>query len=95
MVPGAIPGDNQQIALVREILKDLHYSLLSVAVDSGKDHKLSVMLALEGNNLSVYNGRPVKLKVHLSGDVLNFIQQNLTAFTDPKQLLKQGKNAEK
>jgi hypothetical protein len=95
MSPDAIPGDNEQIALVREILKDLHYKLLSVEVESDKGGKLSVLMSLEGNNPAVYAGRPVKLNVHLAGDVLDFIRQSVMSFADPKKFLKQGDNVKK
>lgn len=92
VAPEAIPGDNQQVALVREVLKNLHYTGLSIALESGKDHKLSVLLTLEGNNPDVYKGRAVKLNVHLTGDVLDLIQQSMVTFTDPKKLLRQKQN---
>ena len=87
MKPEAIPGDNEQVTLVREILKNLHYTNLSIEVNSGKGNALSVLLTLEGNNPDVYEGRPVKLNVHLTGDVLNLIQQSVLPFTNPTQFL--------
>ncbi len=87
--PDAIPGDNDQIALVRDVLKNLHYTLLSIGIDSGTDNKLAVSLTVEGKNPDAYQGRPVKLRVHLGGDVLEFVQQGLTSLTDPRQLLRQ------
>lgn len=90
MPPEAIPGDNEKTQLVREILENLHYSVFSAGVDtSGKDG-LVVRLSLEGNNPDVYNGRIVKLNVNLTGDVLDFIQQNAMLFTNPEKLLEQG-----
>lgn len=87
--PETIPGDNEQIALVRDIMKNLHYNILSIAVDGDANKKLSVLLAVEGNNPDVAQGRPVKLNVHLTGDLLNFIQQSLLSLLDPKMFLKQ------
>ncbi len=92
LAPEVIPGDNKQVALVREILKNLHYTVLSVAMVSDKDNKLSVLMTLEGNNPDVQKGKPVKLNVHLTGDVLDLIQQSMLTFTDPKELLKQGEH---
>jgi hypothetical protein len=88
--PDAIPGDNQQVALVRDILQNFHYSSFSMGVDSGKDNKLSMLLSLQGNNPDVYNGRQINLNVHLTGDVISMLQQSVTSLQDPKQLLKQG-----
>jgi hypothetical protein len=89
--PDAIPGDNEQVALVRDILKNFHYKLLSIGVSSDKDGKMTVAMGLEGSNPDLYEGKPVKLNVQLTGDVLNLIQQNMLLLTDPKQLLKEGK----
>jgi len=88
MAPDAIPGDNEQITVVRNVLKNLHYTNLSIGVDSDKGNKLSVLLVLEGNNPDVYEGRPVKLSVHLTGDMLSLLQQSIMPFVNPQQLLK-------
>jgi hypothetical protein len=89
--PDIIPGDNAQIVLVRQLLQDLHYTDLQVALGAGDSKKLSVTMTIAGNNPAVYNGRPVKLNVHLGGDVLDLIRQNVMLLTDPKQMLNQGK----
>ncbi|NDE91597.1 MAG: hypothetical protein EB059_10790, partial [Alphaproteobacteria bacterium] len=91
--PESIPGDNEQIALVRDIMKNLHYTVLSIGMDSDKNHKLSAVLAVEGNNPDVANGRPVKLNVHLNGDLLDFIQQSLMSLIDPHMFIKQDLHA--
>lgn len=89
LAPDAIPGDNAQLALVREVLGNFHYRQLTMEIDSDKDRKLSLMLRLEGNNPNAYGGKPVKLNVHLTGDVLSFLQQSVMPLADPQQLLKQ------
>ena len=93
--PAAIPGDNDQIALVREVLQNLHYTLLALGIDNAKDGKLALTLTVEGRNPNVQNGRQVKLQVHLGGDVLEFARQSLLSFTDPKQLLRQDDHDQK
>lgn len=90
LAPEVIPGDNQQVALVREVLKNLHYTLLSLELDMAPDGKLSAMLAVEGQNPDVEKGRAVKLKVHLNGDLLDLIRQNVNLMTDPKTFIEQG-----
>lgn len=90
--PEAIPGDNDQIALLRDVLKNLHYNLLALDVDSDPQKKLGVTLRLEGMNPDVYGGKPVKLNVHLSGDVLDLIKTNLLLF-NPLNLIKQAPHA--
>ena len=86
----AIPGDNAQIALTRDILKNFHYKTLSISISSGADGEVPILVALEGNNPDMYNGRPIKINVRLSGDVLDFVRQNVMFLTDPKLMLKQG-----
>lgn len=85
-----IPGDNEQIQLVRQILEDLQYTNLSIKVQNDNAGKLGILMTFEGNNPAVYEGKPVKLNVNLTGDVLEFIQQNLLLLTNPEQLLQQG-----
>ncbi|MDX1922025.1 MAG: YdbH domain-containing protein [Alphaproteobacteria bacterium] len=91
--PETIPGDNEQITLVRDVMKNLHYQLLSISMDSDKDNKLSVIMAVEGSNPDVVEGRPVKLNVHLTGDLLNFVQQSILSLIDPHTFLKQELHA--
>lgn len=91
MPPDAIPGDNEQVALVRDILENLHYEVLSASIDNqGGGRKITVKLSLSGSNPDVYDGKLVKLNVNLTGDVLDFIQQNVMLFTNPEKLLEQG-----
>lgn len=87
--PQAIPGDNTQVALVRELLKNLHYTLLSLELETAPDRSLAALLTVEGKNPDVEGGRPIKLKVHLSGDLLNLITQNVKLMTDPKNFIQQ------
>jgi hypothetical protein len=89
MPPDAIPGDNQQIELVRNILSDLRYSNLSMTLDSDRQNDLGVLMTVEGHNPAVYNGRAVKLNVNLTGDVLDFIRQNVMLLTRPEALWEQ------
>jgi hypothetical protein len=89
MPADTIPGDNEQIALTRQILKNFHYDDLSLSISSDKDNKVSILMALGGNNPDVLDGRAVKLNINLNGDILDFIQQNAMLITDPQQFLKQ------
>jgi hypothetical protein len=90
--PEAIPGDNTQVALVREVLKNLHYSLLSLELSTDEDNRLRAVLAVDGNNPEIEGGRPIKLKVNLSGDLLNLVLQNLKLMGDPKTFIEQHSN---
>jgi len=90
MPANAIPGDNAQVAMTRDILKNFHYETLSISISSGADGEVPILVALEGNNPDMYNGRPIKINVRLSGDVLDFVRQNVMFLTDPKLMLKQG-----
>lgn len=90
VIPGdVIPGDNEQITLTRKILNNFHYDDLSLSLSSGKDNDMSILMVLGGNNPDVLDGRAVKLNINLTGDILDFIQQNAMLITDPQKLLKQ------
>jgi len=93
--PDVIPGDNPQVDFVREVMKDLHYTLFSISLDSDKNNRLSVLMTLHGNNPAVQEGRPVELNVHVTGDMLNFVHQNLIWLSDPQKLLERGQNENK
>lgn len=90
MPPDALPGENEQVNLVRKILADLQYSSFSIQTSTDAHDKLAILLSLEGRNPKVYDGRAVKLTVNLTGDVLDFIRKNIIFLTDPEQILKQG-----
>jgi hypothetical protein len=90
MPPGLIPGDSAQIKLTQQILEDFEYEILSITVEPGAKGA-SILFALEGRNPAVYDGRRVKLNVRLTGDVLDFIRQNVILLTEPESLLKQDK----
>jgi hypothetical protein len=95
MPPEAIPGEGEKLDLVRNILKDFQYVKFSLGINGIDGKGLSVVLALEGNNPEVENGRLVKLNVNLTGDLLDFIRQNAMLFNDPKALLKQSSDDKK
>jgi hypothetical protein len=90
LAPETIPGDNAQVAIVREALKNLHYSLLSLTLSTDANHMLAAELMVDGSNPEFERGRPIKLKVHLSGDLLNLISQNVKLMTDPQNFIQQG-----
>lgn len=91
--PGAIPGDNEQVTLVRTVLANFHYQDFSMAVEGGEHDKLSMLLQLRGNNPDAYNGREVKLNVRLTGDLINLFTQSVTTISNPEKLLEQGNDA--
>lgn len=93
MSPEAIPGDNEQVALIREVLADFHYTSLRMQLNSGEGHRLELRLNLEGNNPQVQGGRPVKINVNLTGDVLDLFQKNLLWLSDPQKIMERVKNA--
>lgn len=87
--PAAIPGDNPQLELLKTVLSNFNYTDFSMGIESGEGSTIEVMLRLAGKNPDAYNGRPVKLNVHLKGDLVNLMQQTIIPVTDPAQLLKQ------
>lgn len=91
MPPELIPGDNEQVALTREILKNFHYDGLSLAVDDAEGGAISVLVTAEGRNPDVLNGRAVKLNLRLTGDLLDLIRQNAMFLAEPQKILEQGR----
>lgn len=88
MPPDALPGDNPQIALTRQILELFNYQSLTIA-STPENGETAIILALEGHNPDVYNGRAVKLNVRLTGDILDFVRQNVILLTSPETLITQ------
>lgn len=88
--PEVIPGDNPALSIARNVLSNLHYTTLALALEMQGAHALGAELKVEGSNPAVENGRPIKLTVHLSGDVLNLLRQNITLLNDPARFIQQG-----
>lgn len=95
VAPEVIPGDTPQIALVRDALANLEYTMLVMAIHTGADKNLSVRLTVEGKNPDMPQLRPVRLNVHLDGDLLDLIKYNVMAVSDPKTLLKKAADEQK
>jgi hypothetical protein len=91
MPPELIPGGNEQVALTREILKNFHYDGLSLTVDKAEGDAISVLVAAEGRNPDVLNGRAVKLNIRLTGDLLDLVRQNAMFLREPQKILEQGR----
>lgn len=89
--PEAIPGDNPQIALLRDLLQDLHYEKLVLGLTGLPDGKLEVQLLIEGRNPAVQQGKPVKFNIKLNGAVLDLLTQNLQLLLNPQQFLTKDK----
>lgn len=89
----AIPAGNEQVGVVKGVLSDFHYNKLDISVGTDANKKLSARMIVEGKNPAMFEGRPVKLNVQLTGDVLSLLQQSAPVFSDPKQILQQGEHA--
>lgn len=87
LAPEVIPGNQPQVELVRNVLKNLHYTTLTMAVEKAPDGKMRVRLVVEGKNPDLPSSRAVRLNVQLQGDVLNLIRQNVIAVQNPQQFL--------
>lgn len=85
--PDALPGDNKQLQLTRDVLSNFHYNILSIKTSADKDGKTAIALAIEGNNPDAYDARVVKLNINLTGDVLDLLNQTLLPLADPLQYL--------
>lgn len=89
LAPDALPGDSPQVDMTRRALSNFHYKDLSITLSPDKDGKVSIVLKLEGNNPQEFDGRPVKLNVNLTGDVLELLQQTILPIGDPRKLIKE------
>lgn len=85
--PDALPGENSQMQLAREALSNFHYEKLLLTSTTDDNGKLSLSLEIEGNNPDAFDGKPVKLNVNFTGDVLELLQQTLIPSSDPRQFL--------
>ena len=54
--PDIIPGNNGQIVMVRDLLKDLHYTNLRIQVGGNGEKGLAVKMVVEGSNPDAYQG---------------------------------------
>lgn len=85
--PDALPGDNKQLQLTRDVLSNFHYNILSIKTSADKDGKTAIALTIEGNNPDAYDARVVKLNINLTGDVIDLLNQTLLPLADPLQYL--------
>lgn len=90
--PGILPEGGGEMGLVRDVLQDLQYSVLSLATSTGENGQLGIKMTIEGKNPKVYGGKPVKLNVNLTGNILEFFQQNMMLLTNPETLLNPGQD---
>lgn len=86
--PGALPRSNDQLAMVNDLLTNFWYKTLTITLNSTNVKGLTSTMTVEGYNPDFYEGRTVKLNVHLGGDLLSLIQSSVLSLTDPKSLLK-------
>lgn len=98
MPPELIPADNDQVNLVKEIMEDLHFKVLNISLapqeNRDNDKDVSIKLSVEGNNPKVYDGHPVKLNINLTGNLIEFAEQNIMLLTRPEQFLRENSNDE-
>ena len=88
MPPETIPANNEQVNLVKDIMEDLHYEVLNISAEPDQDGVLAIKLTVEGKNPKVLDGHPVKLNINLTGNLVEFLEQNLMLLTKPETLLK-------
>ncbi len=86
--PDALPAQGgAELDVLKAALQNFHYTSLKIKVSSDAGDKSLISLALEGQNPDAFEGRPVKLNVNLTGDILPLIQQSLLPMNDFRQLL--------
>lgn len=63
--PEFIPSDAPQVAILREVLSDFDYDLLSISISSASSKQIILKLSLQGKNAHAYDGRQIKFNVNL------------------------------
>lgn len=89
--PSALPGEQAQMKIAREALSNFHYTKLSLTTSGDKEQGVTIKLNVEGNNPQAFNGRPVKLNVNLTGDVIELLEQTILPLTDPMKYIAKEK----
>jgi hypothetical protein len=92
MPPEMIPAQNEQVNLVKDIMDDLHFKVLNMNMVSDGAGNDVIKLSVEGNNPKVYDGHPVKLNINLTGNLIDFAEQNIMLLTRPGQFLRGNQN---
>jgi hypothetical protein len=72
--------------LLAQALKDFHFTLLSMKVNSGEDGKALVALQVKGANPALYEGKPIELNVNLQGNLEEIIRQGMNVYAIPTTL---------
>lgn len=85
--PELLPGENKELELTRNLLKNFQYTRLEMGISVEKNEESAIRLSLAGRNPDVLNGKQVKLNITLTGDVLPMLRQSFLPFKDIKQLL--------
>lgn len=92
MPPEVIPASNDEVDLVKDIMEDLHFKVLNISATPDANRQVGIKLSVEGNNPKVYDGYPVKLNINLTGNLIDFIEQNVMLLTKPEKFLKGNVN---
>ncbi len=87
---GVLPADMGNLSMVSDLLGNLEYQLLELHISADPEHpdKPMVELKVQGNNPLVMDGKPVKLNVRLSGDLLEMLQSSLLPMQNPESMVK-------
>lgn len=85
--PDALPGEQTQMQMARQALGNFHYNDLSITLEPHHDGTVTIHLNMGGNNPDAFDGKPVKLGVNLSGDVIELLQQIILPLADPSKYL--------
>lgn len=86
--PSLLPGDNDRLAEARVALSNFYYNNVSITSSQDTKGRTAIHLKIEGNNPEAFDGRPIKLNVNLTGDVLELLQQTLLPLANPTEYLK-------
>ena len=77
------PGEGT--AILRDALKDFHYSQLSLTIDGTLGGEEKIKMSLNGANPSVYGGSAIALNLNLSGALDSIARSSVEAYTHPAE----------
>jgi hypothetical protein len=88
----ALPGQGKEMEMVRKAMQNLSYDALELSIDDLGGDIEKVVLRVEGSNPDMMGGKPVRLNVTLTGDLMETIRSSFNAYASPEKLLESNSN---
>ena len=91
--PGSKPPDPKEIPtdtakILKNYLYDFRYSKINASISTDQNYDLGMTLSIFGNNPGYLDGKPLKLSVNLSLNILGMIKSAMASYDLPEGLKK-------